>query len=110
MHYAAFKLHASVDGWGLFDVFLRFPGLYYKGDSLDSVFAYICITRSDWQTEPSLPEKLNFLTQATGPRQRMDPQCISRASHAKSMISVDDGGSVNAPLASIILCVSLGQF
>ena len=32
---------------------------------------------------------LNFLTQATEPNGRMDPQCISRAPHAKSMRSVD---------------------
>ena len=26
-----FTLHASVDGWGLFDVSMCFPGLYHKG-------------------------------------------------------------------------------
>ena len=28
--------------------------------SLDSVLAYICITQSDWPTDPLLPEKLNI--------------------------------------------------
>ena len=41
-----------------------FPRLHHKGDFIGqshcSVFAYICITQSDWPTEPSLPEKLEM--------------------------------------------------
>ena len=34
-----------------------FLGWITKAISLDSVFAFICIMRSDWLTDPSLPEK-----------------------------------------------------
>ena len=30
--YAAFTLPPSVDGWGLSDISMCFPGLYHKGD------------------------------------------------------------------------------
>ena len=37
-----------------------FPGFITKEILLDSVFKYICITRSDCPTDPSLPEELNI--------------------------------------------------
>ena len=45
---------------GFLTVVRVFLGWITKAISLDSVFAFICIMRSDWLTDPSLPEKFNI--------------------------------------------------
>ena len=43
-----FRLLVSVDGWGFLTHPFDFPGCIAKAILLDNVFAYICVTRSDW--------------------------------------------------------------
>ena len=66
-----------------------FPGCITKA-ICDSVFAYICITQSDWPTDLSLPEKFNIsqLIDAGNGADRTR-NAISRAPRAKSFRSIN---------------------
>ena len=68
-----------------------FPGSITKEISLDSALPYICITRSYWLTDLSLPEKLNFsqlLDARDGAALTDGPTMHFKIGHVKSMRSV----------------------
>ena len=52
-------MRPSTDG-GFLTYPCVFTGCITNTISLDSVLAYVCITQSDWPTDPSLPEKFNL--------------------------------------------------
>ena len=74
-------LPPSVNGWGLFGVSMFSRVLLQRRFYWTVLYIYLhmYITRSDWQTDPLLPEKLKMsqLSDAGNrPTERTDPQCI----------------------------------
>ena len=76
---------------------VRVPGSITKAISLDSVLAHICITQSDWPTDPSLPEKLNIskLFVPGHGADRTDGPTMHFASAPCKVDPSTDGGSAN---------------